>query len=95
LPIHSYRSAPLISTTLPVPSSPITPGNWIGAYLPEMRPRSEGLTVEASTLTKICPYLGLGAGHSLKIGNFPYSCSTRAFWVVIKKMKYYFLGIKI
>lgn len=52
LPTQCWRSAPMAFTTLPVPSNPITAGKGTTAYPPESLPLSEGLTVEASTLTK-------------------------------------------
>lgn len=59
-------------TTLPVPSNPITAGKGTTAYPPESLPLSEGLTVEASTLTKSWPSVGSGIGSSSNLGSFPY-----------------------
>jgi len=72
LPTQSLRSAPLASTTWPVPSNPIVAGSGTAKYDPAILRRSEGFIVEASTLTKSCPGAGTGLGNSCRTGSFPY-----------------------
>lgn len=50
--------------TYPVPSKPHTNGGSIWKYAPLDLNLSDGLIVEAWTLIKTCPYLGVGIGLS-------------------------------